>query len=56
VDSNYWKDVRDNLILDGDGPRIKSIGHSTCIMKDLKYKCIDSIPQKGKETAMIYTW
>lgn len=45
VDYPYWKDVRDNLILNGFWPFQLVTWHATCMMFDIKYKCIDSVTQ-----------
>ena len=53
VDSKYWQDVRDNLVLDSDG-FVKQVGHATCMMWNNKYFCVDSVYQKDKNIAMTY--
>lgn len=56
VDSKYWADVRDNLVLDWY-EFVLSGGHATNIMKLENNVCIDSIPQDvthDRYTPMVY--
>lgn len=59
VDSAYWKDVRDNLILDSDWPFGLNGGHATCMMFNNKYFCVDSVSRNYTDKineGMQYVW
>lgn len=58
VDSEYWKDARDNLVINKD-KYWKSGWHATTMMKLDTFKCVDSVPavtkDKGILIPMLYT-
>jgi len=56
VDSAYWKDARDNLIIDKDQYN-QGIGHATTMMKLDDFICVDSIPAgTNLNKPMLYHW
>jgi len=56
VDSAYWKDARDNLIIDKDQYN-QGIGHATTMMKLDDFICVDSIPAgTNLNNPMLYHW
>lgn len=58
VDSAYWRDARDNLVIDKDEFK-RTWWHATVMLVN-EAKCIDSIPQFTNDirikTPMIYSW
>lgn len=55
VDSNYWKDVRQDLKLDWD-KYVKSLWHATTMMYVNNYICVDSVPRTTWWKAMVYEY